>query len=38
VIGLFAINYYAGSRATSTPSRVRVPYSPFFLNQVSAAT
>src|SRR4051794_32858308 len=36
VIGLFAINYYAGSRATQSPSRVRVPYSPFFLKQVSA--
>jgi cell division protease FtsH len=35
IIGLFAINYYAGSRATSTPSRVRVPYSPFFLKQVT---
>src|SRR5256886_3037678 len=36
VIGLFAINYYAGSRATQSPSRVRVPYSPFFLQHVSA--
>ncbi|TML42987.1 MAG: ATP-dependent zinc metalloprotease FtsH [Actinobacteria bacterium] len=36
VIGLFAINYYAGSRATQSPSRVRVPYSPFFLKQVTA--
>ena len=35
IIGLFAINYYAGSRATSGPSRVRVPYSPFFLKQVT---
>src|SRR5438034_5722105 len=35
IIGLFAINYYAGSRATSKPSRVRVPYSPFFLKQVT---
>ena len=33
---LFAINYYAGSRATQAPSRIRVPYSPFFLNQVEA--
>src|SRR3954466_14901441 len=31
---LFALNFYLGSRATQPPSRVRVPYSPFFLNQV----
>jgi cell division protease FtsH len=35
VIGLFAINYYAGSRATQPQSRVRVPYTPFFLQQVN---
>jgi cell division protease FtsH len=35
-IGLLAINYWAGSRATQAPSRVRVPYSPFFLQQVNA--
>ena len=29
-------NYWLGSRATQTPSRVRVPYSPFFLQQVDA--
>jgi cell division protease FtsH len=34
-VGLLAINYYLGSRATQGPSRVRVPYSPFFLNQVN---
>ena len=33
---LFALNFYLGSRATQPPSRVRVPYSPFFLNQVNA--
>jgi cell division protease FtsH len=33
---LFAVNFYFGSRATQPPSRVRVPYSPFFLNQVNA--
>src|SRR3954469_5383402 len=33
---LFAINFYVSSRATSPPSRVRVPYSPYFLNQVNA--
>jgi cell division protease FtsH len=33
---LFAVNFYFGSRATGPPARVRVPYSPFFLNQVNA--
>jgi cell division protease FtsH len=33
---LLAINFYIGSRATQPQSRVRVPFSPFFLNQVSA--
>jgi cell division protease FtsH len=32
---LLAVNYYLGSRATQGASRVRVPYSPFFLNQVN---
>jgi cell division protease FtsH len=32
----FAVNYWVGSMATQTPSRVRVPYSPFFLEQVQA--
>jgi cell division protease FtsH len=36
IIGLLALNYWAGTRATQPASRVRVPYSPFFLNQVSA--
>jgi hypothetical protein len=27
----FAVNYWVGSRATQMPTRVRVPYSPFFL-------
>jgi cell division protease FtsH len=31
---LLAVNVYLGSRATQSASRVRVPYSPFFLNQV----
>ncbi len=35
-IGLLAINFYAGSRATQAQSRVRVPYSPFFLQEVRA--
>jgi cell division protease FtsH len=34
VVVLFAINYWAGSRAIEGPSRTRVPYSPFFLQQV----
>jgi hypothetical protein len=33
---LLVINFYASSRATRPISRVRVPYSPFFLQQVSA--
>jgi cell division protease FtsH len=33
---LLAINVYAGSRAMQPASRVRVPYSPFFLQQVNA--
>jgi cell division protease FtsH len=35
-LALLAFNFYLGSRATQPASRVRVPYSPFFLNQVSA--
>jgi cell division protease FtsH len=35
-LALLALNFYVGSRATQPPSRVRVPYSPFFLQQVSA--
>jgi cell division protease FtsH len=35
-LALLAVNFYVGSRATQQPSRVRVPYSPFFLEQVSA--
>jgi cell division protease FtsH len=35
-IALFALNFYFGSRATQPPARVRVPYSPFFINQVNA--
>ena len=34
-LALLAFNFYLGSRATQPPSRVRVPYSPFFLQQVS---
>jgi cell division protease FtsH len=35
-LGLFAVNFYAGSRAMEPASRIRVPYSPFFLQQVNA--
>jgi cell division protease FtsH len=36
VVGLLILNFYLGSRATQPPSRVRVPYSPFFLEEVRA--
>jgi cell division protease FtsH len=36
VVALLAFNFYLGSRATQPPSRLRVPYSPFFLQQVTA--
>ena len=35
-LALLAFNFYLGSRATQPTSRVRVPYSPFFLKQVNA--
>jgi cell division protease FtsH len=35
VLTLFAFNYWIATRVTQEPSRVRVPYSPFFLQQVS---
>jgi cell division protease FtsH len=34
VLALFAVNYTLASRAAQPTERVRVPYSPFFLNQV----
>jgi cell division protease FtsH len=33
---LLAVNFVIASRATESPSRVSVPYSPFFLNEVNA--
>jgi cell division protease FtsH len=33
---LLAVNYYLGSRATEAPARVRVPYSPFFLQEIES--
>src|SRR5438045_1965389 len=35
-LALLAFNFYLGSRANQPPSRVRVPYGPFFLDQVRA--
>ena len=35
VLTLFALNFWASQRATQPPSRVRVPYSPFFLTSVA---
>jgi cell division protease FtsH len=35
-LALLAFNFYFGSRATQPHSRVRVPYSPFFLQEVRA--
>jgi cell division protease FtsH len=35
LIVLLALNYWIASRATQAPGRVRVPYSPFFLKQVT---
>jgi cell division protease FtsH len=35
-LALLGLNFYLGSRATQPPSRLRVPYSPFFLEQVTA--
>jgi cell division protease FtsH len=34
IVGLLVLNYWLGTRATQAPPRVRVPYSPFFLQQV----
>ena len=34
IIALLAVNYWAASRATQAHPRIRVPYSPFFLQQV----
>jgi cell division protease FtsH len=35
-LALLVLNFYVSSRATQPPSRVRIPYSPFFLEQVRA--
>jgi len=36
VAGLLVLNYWVASRETKAPPRVRVPYSPFFLQQLKA--
>jgi cell division protease FtsH len=35
-VALLALNYYTATRATQPAPRVRIPYSPFFLQQISA--
>jgi cell division protease FtsH len=35
-VALLALNYYTATRATQPAQRVRIPYSPFFLQQISA--
>jgi cell division protease FtsH len=36
IVGLLAFNYWAAARATQAHPRVRIPYSPVFLQQVGA--
>jgi len=36
IVALLAINYWFASRATQGAPRIRVPYSPFFLDQVKS--
>src|SRR5262245_21535250 len=36
LIGLLVVNYWAGSRAMHAQSRTRIPYSPFFVQQIDA--
>jgi cell division protease FtsH len=36
LVGLLAINFFLARQATNAPPRVRVPYSPFFLKQVTS--
>jgi cell division protease FtsH len=35
-LGLLTLNFYVGARAMEPASRLRIPYSPFFLQQVNA--
>ncbi len=34
ILALLAINYYVGARAMHSATRLRIPYSPFFLDEV----
>src|SRR5438093_3102166 len=36
VVSLFVLNYWTANRVTQQPLRVRIPYSPVFLEQVRA--
>jgi cell division protease FtsH len=36
IVALLALNYYTASRATQPAARVRIPYSPYFLQEVTA--
>jgi cell division protease FtsH len=36
LVGLLVINYWAGSRAMHAQSRTRIPYTPFFVQQIDA--
>jgi cell division protease FtsH len=36
IVGLLVLNYWFASRATQAQPRVRIPYSPYFLQQVNA--
>jgi cell division protease FtsH len=36
ILALFALNYWTAHQVTREPARVRVPYSPFFLDQIRA--
>ena len=36
VVSLFVLNYWTAHRVTQQPQRIRVPYSPLFLDQVEA--
>ena len=33
-VALLAVNYWIGSKAMHSTTRIRVPYSPFFLDEV----
>jgi cell division protease FtsH len=35
IVALLVVNYWAASMSTKTPTRIRVPYSPYFLERVN---